>query len=220
MKQWCTVLKSAVLLKALMALSGLVMVGFLIGHLGGNLLIYLGKDVLNNYAAKLHNMGSFLWLVRIGLLTALGVHVLTAIILTKRNRQSRSKNYMVKDSMGSTLASRYMGITGSLIGLYVLFHLAHFTFKWIHPEFNQNPGDVYAMIVVSFQNPGLAGIYVVAMVMMGLHLYHGIQGVVESLGLYHAWYIKWWRKIAVLLCVSLVVGFSSIPVAVLLGFIA
>lgn len=202
-----------------MALSGLVMVGFLVGHLGGNLFIFLGKDALNNYAAKLHSMGGLLWLVRLGLLGSLLVHITTAIVLTRRNRQSRMQNYAVASALGSSLASRSMALTGSLLGLYICFHLAHFTLKLTHPEFAQDPSDVYSMIVLSFQHPGLAGLYVLAMLLMGMHLYHGVQSAVASLGLYHPLYTKWVRAGAIALSTTLVVGFSSIPIAVLFGLI-
>lgn len=219
MSRLSLVLKSSVVLKALMALSGLVMMGFLIGHLGGNLLIYMGKNVLNSYAAKLHSMGGLLWAVRIGLLSSLVVHVFTAITLTRRHRRSRYQSYKVKSAMASSFASRQMALTGSLVGLYVIFHLGHFTFKWTHPEFKHNPGDVYEMMVTSFQNPFLVGVYVVAMIMIGAHLYHGIRSAFASLGFYHPFYSKWIGYGSVALCVVLVLGFSSVPLAVYFGFV-
>ena len=212
--------QSSVILKGLMALSGLAMVGFLVGHLAGNLLIFLGKDALNGYAAKLHEMPAVLWVVRIGLLGALVIHVLSAITLTRRNRQSRSRSYAVKHAMGSSLASRQMAVTGTLVLFYVVYHLAHFTLKWTHPEFQHNPGDVHGMIVASFGHPLLTASYVLAMVMVGFHLHHGIQSAFESLGFYHSFYTPLVRKAAMALAMVLVVGFSSVPLAVYFGFIS
>ena len=214
------VLHSSVLLKAVMAVSGLLMVGFLLGHMAGNLLIFLGQDALNSYAAKLHSMPSILWTVRIGLLVCLLAHVFSGIKLAIKNRQSRSTPYKVKHPNASTLASRSMAITGCLILLYICYHLAHFTVKWTHPEFQQNPGDVYGMVVTSFQHPLIAFTYVLSMAMVGAHLYHGIKSAFDSLGFYHPFYSVLVCRIAKVTCVLLALGFSSVPVCVYFGLIS
>lgn len=209
---------SSVGLKCIMACSGLLMVGFLVGHMGGNLLIFLGPDTLNNYAATLHNMPLLLWSTRIGLLTALIAHVSSAITLTHKNRKARGgrhKNIRVKSSW----TSRHMALTGTLVLAYIFYHLAHFTWKLTHPNFALFPQDVYGMIIQSFQNGWVSAIYLISMGLLGMHLYHGIQSSWESLGLYHSSYTPIMRCVAKALSIVLILGFSSIPIAVWSGFL-
>ena len=203
-----------------MALSGLMMVGFLVGHMAGNLLVFLGPEVINAYAENLHNMPLLLWSVRFGLLAALVVHVGSAITLIRRNRKARGGKYGKKASLAYTQASQYMALTGTLVLCYIIYHLAHFTWKWTHPEFLQDPGDIYSMIVSSFLNPWISLVYLVSMAVLGLHLFHGISSTLDTLGLYHKSYTQILRKGAMSLALILALGFSVIPLAVLLGWVA
>ncbi|MCY4444084.1 MAG: succinate dehydrogenase cytochrome b subunit [Proteobacteria bacterium] len=217
-------LTSSVGLKVVMALSGLVMVGFLVGHMAGNLLVFLGPRALNDYAASLHSMPLVLWGVRMGLLVALVAHVSTAIMLSRKNRHCRGdQGYKVKASQSYSQASRNMALTGSLVLVYVIYHLAHFTWKWTGPSEIYNSShsgvDVYGMVVASFQNIGIAVVYILAMVLLGLHLLHGICSAWDSLGLNHPQYTPWMRRFAQGLSIVLVLGFSSVPLAVLMGLV-
>ena len=212
-------LKSNIFIKALMALSGLLMVGFLLGHMGGNLLVFLGPDALNNYAHKIHSMPELLWVVRLGLLACLITHVLSAIILTKRNKKNSTSKYKIKTRNEVSKASLNMGLTGFLIFLYIIYHLSHFTLKLTHPEFKQNPSDVYNMVIASFQSPILSIIYVISMFVLGVHLYHGIASATESLGFHHAKFTPILKKTSIFLCLLIVLGFISVPASVILGII-
>lgn len=214
------VMRSTVALKVFMALSGLMMVGFLVGHMAGNLLVFGGSKMINDYAAGLHSMPAVLWLVRMGLLAALVVHVGSAIALIRRNRKARGEAYGKKKSLAYSLASRQMALTGTLVLCYIFYHLAHFTWKWTHPEFVGRGDDVYAMIVASFQSPWVSALYLGSMVVLGVHLFHGISSTLDTLGLHSSSYIALLRGLAIALAVALAVGFSSIPLAVLLGWIS
>lgn len=203
-----------------MALSGLAMVGFVAGHMAGNLLIFAGAEVLNGYAEKLHSMPALLWAVRVGLLGALTAHVGTAIVLMRRNRGARPADaYGKKVSMAYTAPSRFMALTGTLVLFYIIYHLAHFTWKWTHPEFQSHPGDVYHMIVTSFLSPWISVIYLISMALLGVHLFHGISSTLDTLGLYHKSYTPLARKAAMGLAVLLSLGFSIIPIAVWLRWV-
>ena len=212
--------KSNIFLKAIMAVSGLLMVGFLCGHMAGNLLIFAGAEALNDYAYKLHSMPLMLWSVRIGLLISVFVHILSAIILTKRNRQARSGKYSIKNRCEGTLASFNMGLTGSLILLYIIFHLAHFTFKLTHPEFKNNPSDIYSMVVSSFESPIISSVYILSMILIAVHLYHGIASAFDSLGLYHSKYQAIIKYASLGLSTLLALGFISVPTSILIGLIS
>lgn len=210
--------------KSIMAVTGLLLFGFLIAHLSGNLLVYAGQDVFNSYAAGMQDLGVVLWIARIGLLGVFVLHVLTAGRLTILNKQARPQKYSYKDTVQASFASRTMIYSGLLIFLFVGYHLAHFTFYWaggdIH-HFRDELGrhDAYRMLVLGFQNPLASFFYIAAMLVLGLHLSHGIGSLFQSLGLNHKHLNPCLNILGPTIAWLLVGGFISIPLAVLLGLV-
>ena len=176
-------LTSSVALKLGMALTGLVLVGFVCAHLAGNLLLYLGPEVLNAYAQNLHDAPYLLWPARVILLTCLLVHLGCAITLQRRNRKAAG-HYVKRNYRTASFSSRTMLLTGVVVLLFVLYHLAHFTLRITDARFARlGHTDVYQMLVLGFQNPAVVFFYLLAMLFLGLHLQHGLSSLLQTLGL-------------------------------------
>ena len=215
-------MKSTIGQKWLMGLSGLFMIFFLLGHMSGNMLIYAGPEAINTYAETLRKFPALLWAFRIFSVVALVVHVVTAVVLTKRNRAANPIPYASSAWKGSSWSSRNMGMTGFVILLYIIYHLAHFTWRLTHPElFSElDAFDAYQMVILSFQEPWLVGLYVFATFTVCLHLTHSISSSLQTLGINHPKYNEAIRRLGDFLAIVLFLGFSSIPVAVLLGILS
>lgn len=217
--------RSAVGKKALMAGSGIVLFGFVLAHMLGNLKLYQGPEKLNAYAEWLRDVGSpalphsgLLWIARLVLLAAVGIHVLTATQLTLRNRRARPQDYRQREVLEATYASRTVRWGGVIIALYVLYHLAHLTWGWAHPDFV--PGDVYSNVVSGFRIWWVSGIYIVAQVALGFHLYHGLWSMFQSLGWWSSSSQRdWRRRFAQVFAWIITIGNLSFPVAVLTGLV-
>ena len=203
--------------KVVMALTGVILFGFVIAHMIGNLQVYLGPEKLNHYAEALRNLGPLLWVARIGLLVAVGLHIWSAYSLTQMNRVARPEGYRVKEHRESTYASRTMRWSGVFLFLFIVYHLMHFTFGNVHPDFV--PGDVYHNFVVGFRQTLASVVYILAMLALGLHLYHGVWSFLQTLGLSHPRYNHLRHAFATLVAVLVVVGNISMPVAVMAGWI-
>ncbi len=193
-------LDSSVGAKVVVALSGLGLVGFTVFHMIGNLKVFQGPDAINGYAYFLtHDLGALIWIARAGLLAIFVLHLALAIRLTLRSRAARPVGYAYPGHVQATLTSRTMIWSGVVVGLFVLFHLAHFTFGVVHGA-EVAPGkvvtyldlkdakdplkhDVYSMVVAGFTTPWLAVLYIVAQVVLFVHLLHGIQSSFQTLGL-------------------------------------
>ncbi len=217
-------LKSSIGKKAVMAVSGLVLLGFVIAHLLGNLQIFLGQDWLNDYAAHLQGMPLLLWPARLFLLATLLVHMTVALQLAIENKKARPVPYACQATVQASLASRTMVLSGILIFLFLIYHLLHFTFGVTNPElFHQTDlkgrHDVYSMMVLSYQNYFISGVYLVAMWVLYLHLSHGAPRFLQSLGLTHEKTLQRVEKLGHLLAWLLFIGNSAIPLAVLGGLI-
>jgi succinate dehydrogenase / fumarate reductase cytochrome b subunit len=207
-----------------MALSGLLLFGFVIAHLLGNLLVFAGPEALNGYARKLRQLGPGLWVVRAGLLAALIAHVWSAIALARENRAARPVGYRMLRSRETTFAARTMAWSGALILLYLIYHLLHFTFRMAHPELVQMTDlhghpDVYAMVVMSFQRPLISLVYVLGMAGLWGHLHHGIASAFQSLGLNTERTIPRWEQIGWVVSMAIFLGYVAIPLAVLTGIL-
>lgn len=193
------------------------MVGFVVAHLSGNLLIFAGRDAINAYSEWLHSKGALLWVARLGLLAMVGLHIFFTIKLNIHNKNARPVAYAKKSYTKAKAASRSMVLSGLVLLSYIVYHLAHLTFRVTNPEFAQL--DVYTMLVSSFKSPMVSFSYVVGMVLLGAHLSHGISSLFQTLGLNHPKYNSMIRAIGPILGVVLALGFSSIPVSVLLGLV-
>lgn len=206
--------------KFLVALTGLALVGFLVAHLAGNLLVYAGPEALNAYAKGLRDLGGLLWVARGGLLVIAVTHIVLAIRLNVRSRTARPVAYLKKSYRAASTPSRSMLPTGLALLAYIVYHLADYTFRLTNPAYATLPeGDVYQMVVLGFQDPISSLVYGVAMVVLGMHLNHGISSVFQTLGWNHSKYNPLLRRLGPVLGTALALGFISIPISVLAGFV-
>jgi succinate dehydrogenase / fumarate reductase cytochrome b subunit len=214
-------LRSSLGLKIVMALTGVVLLGFVVAHMIGNLQVYMGPEALNAYAVLLRALGhgAALWVARAVLLVSVVLHIWSAWRLTQMNNAARAVGYREKVYREATYASRTMRWSGVLLLLFVVYHLMHFTFgvRAVHPRFV--PGDVYHNFVTGFQNPLVSGFYILAMLALGLHLYHGAWSFMQTLGLSHPKYNHLRHAFASFITLVVVAGNISFPVAVLAGLL-
>ena len=205
--------------KAVMAVTGLILFGFVVAHLAGNLLAYLGPEALNAYAIWLRELlhGAGLWILRAVLLLAVIFHIWSATSLTIDNQKARPVGYRKRRWEESTYASRTMVWSGPLLALFIVYHLLHFTFGNVHPNFVE--GDVYRNFVTGFRVLPVSAFYVLAMLALGLHLYHGVWSMLQTLGLSHPRWNPLRKAFATGITLVVVLGNISFPIAVVLGII-
>lgn len=210
--------------KILMAVSGLILYGFVVVHMLGNLKVYQGRDAFNHYAEGLRTIGEpflgrgqLLWIARIILLIALAVHVWAMFQLTRKSRAARRQGYRKFEGLEFSYASRTMLWGGVVLLVYVVYHLMHMTFGNVHPNFV--PGDAYNNFVVGFQQWPVSLVYILAMIPLGLHLYHGFWSMLQTLGANNPKYNHMRRPIALTLALIIVLANMSFPVAVLAGWV-
>jgi len=215
--------------KFVMAFSGLVLFGFVLGHMVGNLQVFLGPEALNRYGAFLHGIGELLWLVRFFLLAMVVLHIWSAAALTRENRAARPQPYAHQELVAASYASRTMIWSGIIIASFIVYHLMHFTLDVA--AINGVPGkghdftglmddhvpprhDVYAMVLLGFRNPWVCCFYALAMILLCLHLGHGVSAMFQSLGLKNpAWaplIDLFARSISWIICL----GYLSIPISI------
>lgn len=218
--------------KVVMAVTGLILVGFVVVHMVGNLKIYLGAEPLNAYAGFLRDVGepvlpreTLLWVARIVLLGSVGLHILAAVQLTKLDYESRPQRYAVKKRTTS-YASRTMRWGGIIIALFIIYHILHFTLGRVgyapgvfQPEDPNNGFQTYANVVHGFQSWPVSLFYILAMSALAMHLYHGTWSMFQTLGLNNSKWNGVWRGVAIAVAVAVFVGNVSIPIAVLTGLL-
>ncbi|GMR24256.1 MAG: succinate dehydrogenase cytochrome b subunit [Acidobacteriota bacterium] len=217
--------RNAVVKKAIMAVTGLVLFGWLAGHLLGNLKVFQGAEKFNAYAEYLKTMGTpllptsgVLWLARGLLAVSIVLHIWSATSLTLTNRRARSTDYENRRGVQLDYAARTMRWSGYLLAFYIVYHLMHLTWGNVHHDFiASNP---YANLVSGFQILPIALVYIGANLLLGMHLYHGLWSLFQSLGLNHPSYNAWRRTFAVTFAIVMSLGFISIPVAVLIGVVS
>jgi len=203
--------------KAVMAVSGCILFLFVIGHLIGNLQIYEGPEKLNHYAQLLRSVPALLWLVRLTLLVMVVLHIWSSVQLGLRNLDARPSGYVKKKAAGSSYASRTMYWSGPIVLAFVIYHLLDFTFGTVNPNYQE--GNVYANVVASFQVIPVAAFYIVAMLLLCLHLFHGVWSMFQSLGFHHPRYTPWLKRGAATIAFFIAAGNISIPVAVMSGWV-
>ncbi|MFM8781418.1 MAG: succinate dehydrogenase cytochrome b subunit, partial [Gemmatimonadota bacterium] len=157
--------------KTVMAVTGIMLVGFVVAHMLGNLQMFIGAEAMNKYAALLKSTGELLWVARAGLLVAAVLHITAAYQLTMINRAARPEGYAKQEPQASTIASRSMRLGGVILAAFIVFHLGHFTTGTFHPAFSET--GVYGNVILGLRSPLVAGFYVLAMAALGLHLFHG-----------------------------------------------
>jgi len=202
-----------------MAVTGCILFLFIIGHLLGNLLVYAGPAKFNAYAAFLHFDDTLLWIVRIVLLTAVALHITATVQLALRNKRARPVGYSRKEAINSSFASRTMYWSGPIILAFVIFHLLEFTFGDIHPGSQFIYGNAYHNVVAGFSVWWISAWYIFALVLLGIHLRHGIWSMFQSLGYNHKKHTPLLKKAALVIAAAIILGYVSIPISVLTGLV-
>lgn len=209
---------SAVGTKALVAVTGLVLFAYVLVHMLANLQVFLGPAAINRYAELLHGAPLLLWGARSVLLASVAVHILAAFRLAVRNWRARPVGYRVRRYRDADYAARTMVWSGPIIAAFVAFHLADLTVGSANPAFRA--GDVYHNVVASFSRPAVALLYLVAVGLLGFHLYHGLWSLSQTLGASHPAIDRQRRILAAALAVAVTAGFAAVPVAVLAGVLS
>lgn len=231
MRRVVALYRSSVGKKVLMAVTGFIWFGFLIGHMAGNLKAFTGADHFNEYAHFLREVGSplvpehfLLWVARIVLLGALGVHVLMAIQTWGQSNHARREGYEKEENLSFSWSSRFMRWGGVLILVFIVYHILHFTTGTVHPSFQvdaQGRAMAYENLVTGFSGqPLVAGFYILAMVAICLHLWHGVWSMMQTLGANHPKYRHLRRPVSVAFAVVVFLGFISVPISVLAGILS
>lgn len=208
--------------KVVMAMSGLVLFGFVLGHMAGNLQVFLGPDVFNNYAITMHeDLGKLLWVARATLLVCFVAHIVMALQLTSQSAAARPVAYKVKANNRTTFAALTMKFSGLTLLFFVLYHLAHFTFPGVamgayeHQPYTQ----AYANFVNGFSIPWVVALYIAAMISLGMHLYHGSYSLFQTMGLSNPLRNDTVKSLAQFVALIVTVGNIVLPLSVLLGLV-
>jgi succinate dehydrogenase / fumarate reductase cytochrome b subunit len=228
------VFQSSVGKKYVMAVTGFVLFLFVVGHLAGNLQIFLGRDAINRYGNFLQSNPELIWPARLGLLLMVGLHIWSAAKISLENKAARPVGYAVYQPVGSSYASRHMLIGGSVVFVFIIYHLLHYTAqvqylnltgKNFAAFMEQLPGqvpaerhDIYKMMVVGFSKPLVSGFYVLGLALLCLHLSHGASSMFQSLGWKNETYRPLLDKAARVVAVLIFLGYTSIPIAILCGY--
>ena len=211
--------------KILVALTGLALALFVLGHMAGNLLFFAGPDALNAYGHKLQSMGPLLWIARIGLLVAVAIHIIFTIKLVKENRAARADRYGYPNTIQASKSSRIMIVSGLTVLAFIIYHIMHFT---LHSGNNygtlrydlhgENVHDVYRMVVYGFSWLPATAFYLIANALLCSHLSHGFSSIFQTLGIATARTWPFYQKLGLAFAALIFIGNTSIPLAVLLGW--
>jgi succinate dehydrogenase / fumarate reductase, cytochrome b subunit len=212
--------------KYIMGITGFGMVAFVIFHMLGNLQIFIGSDTLNAYAKLLKTSEEVLWGIRLGLLAMVGLHIAAAVSLVVDNRKARGRSYTKEKSL-ATWASRTMAVSGTIVLIFIVFHLLHFTAGVIGADYNAHSlpkdeagrYDVYSMVIHGFSNPWISAFYILSVGLLCWHLSHGVSSMFQSLGFRNARSAALLDKVALVLSFVLFIGMAAVPAAVLLQLV-
>ncbi len=205
--------------KVVMGVTGLIGIGFVIVHSLGNLLVFRGPDAINSYSRVLKSTGELLWTLRAVLVAAVVLHVIAAVQLTRQSRAARPIGYTRRESQVATISSRTMRWGGAVLLIFIVVHILHFTTGTIRPAGVFSREDVYANVVLSFRIWWVTVFYVLAMVALGLHLFHGAWSSVRSIGVSPPSPQPLHRKISVVVAILVWAAFTAIPLAVVFGIV-
>lgn len=209
--------------KYIVGITGIFLILFLVAHLLGNLQIFAGPKAINDYAAFLKSVPQLVWPARIGLIIIFVVHLSFAMKLYLENKAARPRPYMIDDVVQATISSRIMALSGTIILLFAIGHLLHFTLGVILPEYAElqdaeGRHDVYSMVIKGFQVTPVAIFYIFALLLLWSHLSHGISSVFQSLGVTHS-KKGFIGRIGPILSTILIVGYISIPLSIMFGIV-
>jgi succinate dehydrogenase / fumarate reductase cytochrome b subunit len=205
--------------KVVMGVTGLIGVGFVILHSLGNLLVFRGPEAINSYSHFLKSTGELLWALRIVLIVAVILHVIAAVQLTRQSRAARPIAYTKQERQVATIASRTMRWGGALLLVFIVLHILHFTTGTLRPAGVFSPDDVYANMVTSFRIWWVALFYVVAMLALGLHLFHGAWSSVRSIGVSPSSPQPLHHRISLVIALLVWAAFTAVPLAVVAGIV-
>ena len=205
--------------KIVMAVTGVILFGFVIAHLLGNLQVFEGPAKLNAYGAFLHSIGEILWPLRVILLISVTLHIVATVQLALRKKRARPIQYSRRQAIASSYASRTMYWSGPIVLAFIIFHLLHLTAGYIHPGAAYIEGDVYHNVVSGFQVWWVSLSYIVAISLLGLHLRHGLWSMLQSVGIHQPKYTAALKNAALVIALLIVLGYISIPISVLLGLV-
>lgn len=219
-----SVLRSTIATKVLMAACGIGLVGFALVHMLGHLQVFGGRNVYNAYAQTLQNLGALKWVARLGLLGILVVHVRSGVMMAQRNRAARPHDYATRSFQRATTQGRTMLLTGIAFVAFLLYHLAHFTLGWVHPEYfhtldSLGRPDVYGNFVRSFQHPLITLLYLVAVFAVAMHCTHATSSALRTLGLSTGRFRRACEAAGPVVGVAVLAGFACVPLACLLGLV-
>jgi len=212
--------------KAIMAITGVILFGYVVAHLIGNLQIYSpDRDQINRYAAFLHDPHNVipLWIARLILLAAVVWHIVASVQLWNLNRAARPSRYMKKADVPTSYAARTMKWSGPIVSAFVIFHVMHLTVGSVLPL--RETGATLAMpdvrynVITGFQNYGISAFYIFAMILLCMHLYHGLWSMFQSLGWSHPRYTPRLKRGAAIVATLIAIGNISIPLAVMAGLL-
>lgn len=217
-------LTSSVGKKILMALTGIVLFAFVVVHMAGNLQIFAGPDVLNEYAEFLKKKAAVLWGFRLGMLAVVTIHIVVSVQLALSNAAARPEEYFKAKAYGASYASRTMIWSGLIILAFIIYHLLHFTVGAIDPSYmdlRDEAGrfDVYQMMIQGFSNPLVSFFYILSIGLLCFHLSHGVSALFMSLGIRNATWRRCIEITAIVVAFLIFLGYSSIPIAVMTGIV-
>ncbi len=205
--------------KVVMGVTGVIGIGFVILHSLGNLLIFQGSTALNTYSRFLKSSAELLWTLRVTLIVAVTLHVIAAVQLTRQSRAARPTGYVKHEAQVATVASRTMRWGGVLLLIFIVFHILHFTTGTIRPAGAFSHEDVYSNVVSSFRIWWVVLFYVVSMIALGFHLFHGAWSSMRSVGVSPPSPHPLHRRLSLLIAIFVWAAFTAVPVAVFTGFV-
>jgi succinate dehydrogenase / fumarate reductase cytochrome b subunit len=202
--------------KTVMAVTGMILFAFVLVHMAGNLQVFLGREKFDAYGRLLRVEPALLWFARGVLLVSVILHIVASIQLTALNQKSRPIGYQKSTAIDSSYASRTMMWSGPIIAAFIVYHILHFTLGTVHPDFHE--GQVYDNVIAGFRVIPVSIAYIVSMILLGMHLNHGLWSMFQSIGVTNPRYSAALRRFANIFSILIVAGFISIPIAVMAGY--
>ena len=202
--------------KTVMAVTGMILFGFVLVHMAGNLQVFLGREKFDAYGRLLRVEPALLWFARGVLFVSVILHIVASIQLTALNQKSRPIGYKKSTAIDSSYASRTMMWSGPILAAFIVYHILHFTLGTVHPDFHE--GNVYDNVIAGFRVIPVSIAYIVSMILLGMHLNHGLWSMFQSIGVSNPRYSAGLRHFANIFSVLIVLGFISIPIAVMAGY--